>query len=213
MKRLFPILLITLLSFTGIAQEQQYKQFAVKSGYIEYELTGNTTGTKKFWWTDYGNKSRTEIKATSVVKMLGMTSKEEVHSVNITNGTTNYTQDLVKGTAYKTSNEEYIELGEELTKDMTEAELQQMADEILESLGGERLGTEKVLGKECEVIKVMMAKVWIYKGLPLKSEAKVMRMVANETATKFDENIQISSSKFEPEKGVEYIEIEEMYEY
>jgi hypothetical protein len=207
MKQLFILLSLALISLTNFAQDNQTNKFVLKSGYVEYELTGSITGTKKFWWDKYGDKTRTETKSTSVIKMFGTTTKEEQHTISITSGNTIYSQDLIKGTAYKSSNDEYEEMAQEMTEDMTDAEIEQMGEEFLASLGGERLGTEKVLGKNCEVIKVMMAKVWMYKGIPLKSEAKVMRIETNETAVKFDENISIPSSTFIPDKGVEFQEI------
>lgn len=204
MKQLLTILIIALTASIAIAQETDYNQFTIKSGYVEYELTGNTAGTKKFWWDNYGEKSRTEIKSTTTIKIFGRTSKEEQHSISVTDGTTNYSWDLVKGTAYKTSNEEYIEMGQELTEDMSEAEIEQMGQDIIDALGGERLGTEKFLEKKCEVLKLMMAKVWIYKGIPLKTEAKVMGITANEIATEIKENVNIPASTFEPDKGLEF---------
>lgn len=209
MKRILLSLSIAIFAIAAIAQETDYKQFAIKSGYVEYELTGNTAGTKKFWWDNYGEKSRTEIKSTTTIKIFGRTSKEEQHSISVTNGTTNYTWDLIKGTAYKTSNEEYVDMGKELTEGMTEAEIEQMGQDIIDALGGERLGTEKILGKECEVLKIMMAKVWIYKGVPLKSEAKALGISANEIAIEIKENIRIPASTFEPDKGIDFQTIDE----
>jgi hypothetical protein len=209
MKQLLILLSLSLITLFINAQNEQSSRFVIKSGYVEYDLTGSTTGTKKFWWDNYGDRTRTETKSLSIVKMLGFTSKDEQHTISITDESTVYSWDLIKGTAYKSSIEEYVEMGQEMTEDMTDAEIEKMVDEILESLGGERLGIEKVLGKDCEVIKVMMAKVWIYKGVPLKSQAKVMNIEANETAVKFEENIRIPSSSFIPDKGIEFEEIQE----
>ncbi len=204
MKQLLTILIIALTASIAISQETDYNQFAIKSGYVEYELTGNPAGTKKFWWDNYGEKSRTEIKSTTTIKIFGISKTEEQHSISVTNGTDNYSWDLIKGTAFKTSNEEYEEISKEITEDMTEAEIEQMGQDIIDALGGERLGTEKFLGKKCEVLKVMMAKVWIYKGIPLKTEAKVMGITANEIATEIKENVNIPASTFEPDKGLEF---------
>lgn len=45
---------------------------------------------------------------------------------------------------------------------------------VFEMFGGERIGKGKVLGVECDIISVMGAKSWIYKGLVLKSEVQMM---------------------------------------
>lgn len=210
MKRILVFLTAIVYSTISIAQKQEYKQFAVKSGYVEYELSGNTTGTKKFWWDDYGAKSRTEIKSTTTIKIFGRSSKEEQNSISITDGTTNYAWDLIKDTAYKTTNEEYVDMGKELTKDMTEAEIEQMGQDIIDALGGERLGTETILGKKCEVLKVMMAKVWIYKGIPLKSEARMLGISSSEEAVELMENIIVPNQTFIPDLKIEFQVINEM---
>lgn len=212
MKKLFILFSLAIITLITNAQVNQANQFVIKSGYVEYELTGSVTGTKKFWWDNYGDKTRNETESTSIIQFFGTTTKEEQHTITITDENTIYTQDIIKGTAYKSSNDEYEEIANEMTEDMTDAEIEQLGEDILASLGGERLGTEKVIGKECEVIKVMMAKVWIYKGIPLKSIAKVMKIETNETAVKFDENISIPSSTFAPDKGVEFQDVSEFGE-
>jgi hypothetical protein len=210
MKQLLTILIIALTASIAISQETDYNQFAIKSGYVEYELTGNTAGTKKFWWDNYGEKSRTEIKSTTTIIIFGISKTEEQHSISVTNGTDNYSWDLIKGTAFKTSNEEYEEISKEITEDMTEAEIEQMGQDIIDALGGERLGTEKFLGKKCEVLKVMMAKVWIYKGIPLKSEARMLGISSSEKAVELKENIIVPNQTFIPDLKIEFQVINEM---
>ena len=64
------IFMFTVLSCNLFAQAKA-QRYAVKSGYIEYKLGGNTSGTKKVWWDDWGNKTRTEEKSTSETVILG----------------------------------------------------------------------------------------------------------------------------------------------
>jgi len=51
-------------------------------------------------------------------------------------------------------------------------------------------------------VEVLGTKSWIYEGVTLKSEGKVMGIEANEIAVKFEENIHIPTSKFEVPKGI-----------
>ena len=176
----------------------------VKSGYIEYELTGSTKGVKKIWWDDYGDKERIEIKSSTEVKIFGMVQKEEEHSIHITNGDKYWHINLLDGTGIK-GNEEYYE-PVDFTEDMTDAEKKQFEDDMLKAFGGERLPPEKFLGFNCEVVQILGAKVWVYKGITLKSTANIMGVEVYETATKFEANIKIAESNFEPPADIEFTE-------
>ena len=46
-----------------MSAQDQLKKYAIKSGHIEYELTGSTTGTKTVWWDNYGDKLFEETKS------------------------------------------------------------------------------------------------------------------------------------------------------
>ncbi|MDF1550799.1 MAG: hypothetical protein P1P88_23455 [Bacteroidales bacterium] len=210
MKKLSLIIILVFACNFLFSQTKSQRKYAVKSGHVEYELSGNTTGTKSFWWDNYGQKSRTEIKSTTTTKVFGMTSTDEVHNITVINGTDIYTWDLIKKTGQKSINDENIQMGNDIAKDMTEAEQKKLADDILNSLGGERLGTESFMGRTCEIIEVLGCKSWIYKGLSLKSEAKVLMIKSFENATKIEENINLPASTFEPDKSIEYQDINEL---
>lgn len=50
----------------------------------------------------------------------------------------------------------------------------------------------------------MGAKSWIYKGINLKTEAKIMGIEANEQFVEFKPNANVAPGKFNPPGGVEY---------
>lgn len=204
MKKIILSLAYILLVGIVFAQED-IDRYIVKSGYIEYELSGSTKGTKKIWWDDYGNKEREEIKSSTEVKIFGMVQKEETHSINITVANKFWNVNLLDGTGVK-GNNPYYDASVDYTKDMTDAEKKQFENDMLDAFGGQKLAPENFLGHKCEVMEVMGAKVWIYKGITLKSTANIMGIEANETALKFDENIKISSSKFEPPTDINFVE-------
>lgn len=204
MKKL-TLLFAFVISGNILFAQQDIDRYLVKSGYIEYELTGSTKGTKKIWWDNYGDKEREEIKSVSEVKMFGMVQKEEVHSINISVGDKFWHVNLLEGTGIKGTNQTY-EADLDYTRDLTDAERKQLENDILNAFGGERLSPEKFLGKTCEVVQVMGAKSWIYKGIVLKSTANIMGIEVNETAIKFEENKAIPASKFEPPSDIEFSE-------
>ncbi len=78
------------------------------------------------------------------------------------------------------------------------------------------LGTETVAGKECkkyEVTLFMMGQpqkqtVWVYKGVTLKSSSKSDFGDMTQTATKFQENVEIAPSMFTLPAGVKVQEMD-----
>jgi hypothetical protein len=184
--------------------QEDIDRYIVKSGYIEYELTGSTKGTKKIWWDDYGDKEREEIKAVSEVKMFGMVQKEEIHSVHISDGNKYWDINLLDGTAV-TGTDSYYDVVD-FSEDMTDAEKKKFEDDMLNAFGGKRIEPENFLGHKCEVIEVMGAKSWIYKTVVLKSTVNLMGIEVNEIAIKFDEDISIQAAKFEPPSDIEFSE-------
>ncbi len=198
------ILTTGLLLITAIAANAQVTRnmYGFKSGHIEYKLTGNTTGTKSLWWDDYGAKSRTETNSVTVIEMFGIKNETKMHTVSVINGDNYWFANLDDKTGQEgslTSMLGYTEINE-----MTDSEKEQFANQLIDSLGGERLGTERILGCDCEIITLLGSKGWNCKGVTLKSEVETLGVTANETAISFDKNISIPSSKFEKIQGITY---------
>jgi hypothetical protein len=207
MKQIFILVLSSLLVFQLNAQ-QSAKKYAIKSGEIEYKLTGNTTGSRTVYFSDFGNKYYEHEKSETVTKMFGITDRTETDKITIINNGHFWTIDNLDKKNYE-GNVPYSKLSEEMMANMTEAEQEKMADDILKSFGGERLGTEKILGYTCEKMSVFGSLIWFYKGVSLKSEAKVMGITANEEAVSFDENVTVPSSRYNPPSGVDFTNIEQ----
>ena len=89
---------------------------------------------------------------------------------------------------------------------MNEAEKQAFYDQTLADLGGKKLGKEKFLGRDCDVISLMGSKSWIYQGVTLKNETSLLGITNNETAIDFQENIKISADKFVPPTDIDWVE-------
>lgn len=203
MKTIILVNILLLLSYLVYSQDKA-DHYLVKSGYIEYELTGSTKGIKKIWWDNFGDKERIEIKSTSEVKMFGMVQTEEVNSIHITNGNKYWHVDLLEGVGVKGTEEYYEPLN--YTENMTEEEIEELEEDILNAFGGERLPDENFLGYTCEVIQVLGAKTWIYKGIVLKSTANMLGVELYETAVKFEENKKIPDSMFLPPADIDFDE-------
>ncbi len=209
MKRLILGILIGLFTVVTISAENNQKTYLVKSGYVEYELTGNTTGEKTIFWDDYGRKTRTEVKSKSVTTFFGKTTEESTHTVSIISNGKFWAADLLNNNGQKGDIPYY---GETTLyyEGLTKAEEKELEENILAAFGGQKVGTEKILGYNCEIISIMGAKTWIYKGIVLKSEMNILGVEANETVVNFKKNIKVSNSKFTPIKDINYSSMKEM---
>ncbi|MRT93134.1 hypothetical protein [Ancylomarina sp. 16SWW S1-10-2] len=207
MKKLILIIAGFLIIHIASAQ-QKTQQYAIKSGYIEYTLSGNTNGTKKIWWDNYGEKSRTETQSETTTKIFGIKNVDKTHTVQILVKDKYWTANLADQSGHK-GTLPFYQASRQLVDNMTKQEQEDFANQTIAALGGEKLGTENFMGKTCEVIKVMGSKIWLYKGLSLKSEVKMMGIESNETAIKLQENQSVPSSKFTPLSNISYENIDE----
>lgn len=208
MKKIFILSIILCFSLQIMAQSQA-KRFAIKSGRMVMELSGSTTGTKTIYFDDYGDKFHEHEKSVTEVKMFGMTDRTKVDKITIMNGEKFWTIDNIEGDNME-GNLPYYKSSHQMVENMSEAEQKKMADDILKSMGGQKLGTEEVLGYKCEKMSVMGATTWIYKGIALKSEANVMGVVSNEVAIEFEKNPSLSDDIFEAPEGKEFENLEEL---
>lgn len=51
--------------------------------------------------------------------------------------------------------------------------------------------------------------IWLYNGVSLKSETKVMGITTNEEAINFEKNISIPSNKFTPPSGIDFTNVDQ----
>ncbi len=204
MKQTLVFLMSLLMLCTLSAQENKVKTYKIKSGYIKYKiLDKHTTGTHEIWWDNYGKNMREVHNTTKATKFLGKKDVEKRHVVTITKGKYVWTADLEKNTGTQGVNPMYNFVQDNMGQ-MSENEQEQTANSILESLGGKKVGTEKFMGYTCEVTKMWGAKVWLYKGIALKSETKMLGVKSGEEAVEFKPNISVSASKFEPLSSIKY---------
>ncbi len=204
MKQTLLFLMSLLMLGTISAQENKVKTYKIKSGYIKYKsLEKHTTGTHEIWWDNYGKDMREVYNTTKTTKFFGKKSVEKRHVVTITKGKYVWTADLEKNTGTQGVNPMYDFVQENMGQ-MSESEQEQTANSILGSLGGKKEGKGKFMGYTCEITKMWGTKVWMYKGIALKSEGKMLGIKTGEEAIEFKPNISVSASKFEPLPNIEY---------
>jgi len=195
MKKLAIIIFGIILSINTYAQKPNYKVFPFKTGIIKYKLEGNSSGTHTKYIDQYGYKqadfSETEM------KVFGMSKKENKATILI--GPKAYSIDYDKNKATSTVNPVY-----ETYANSKGSDYDKLGRDALKSLGYSNTNkTESIVGKRCELWTGSLGKVWIWKGLALKTETNVLGVSVIETATSVRINISVPASKFEIPKGMD----------
>ncbi len=74
----------------------------------------------------------------------------------------------------------------------------------MDQLGFEKIGTESIIGKPCEIYSGMGTKIWIWNGIALKTDVKVLGQKTTWTATSVKVNENVPSSKFEVPSDIKF---------
>jgi len=71
-------------------------------------------------------------------------------------------------------------------------DLAKSAKEMMLSMGGTKTGEETILGYICEIWETKHMKLWLHKGIMLKSQVRVMGRTHTTEATNIQFNISVS---------------------
>ena len=188
---------IALLFVTAIVPALLYAQmgqteYPFKSAIVKYQLSGSQSGEQELYIDDNGKKTCMIMDTTSTMGGFSHTT----NMMNIANGNDYYYIDLDAGTGIKTT----------MTPEQRE-QMMGMAKQMMPSLENitaswNKVGTESVLGKPCDIYEKESVKVWIWNNLSLKSEISFMGMNTNTEAVSLDVDVNIPADKFEPPPGV-----------
>jgi len=194
MKKLFFISLIISI----VISAQDFKRYEFKSGKVVYQSTGSMNGSETMYFDNYG---MLEVKnTTATLEMMGI--KQVSDTKVIMDGKWVYTIDNNSGEANKMENPLYSMFPEG-------GDIEKVGEQMMINMGGKKIGTETLLGKECEIweIKKLMSKVWVWKSIPIKSEVNMMGMNITQIATSVEVDINISADKFKIPEGVEFKDV------
>ncbi|MDA3896096.1 MAG: hypothetical protein PF482_08115 [Desulfobacteraceae bacterium] len=196
----FLTLLSVLLLMAAMAQAKTVKRYSIETGMIEYEVNGGgnilgmvseTKGSNTLYFKNYGAVTLEEQETTTT--MSGMVSKKDkAHTMKKIDNVTVYVVDFKRKKINKSTDpvgSQYLASGKNMSAD---------SDTQLQKMGGQKIGTEKVLGYPCEVWSILGGKQWLYKGqVPLRVEAEVMGMKSGMVAVKATFNKSVPDSKFQ----------------
>jgi hypothetical protein len=213
MKKLliFSITLITVIAFLSCGDSGKdesdklgkesssdfQKRYGIKSGVIEYIITGSQEGTKTLYFDSWGMRQAEHTR--SILSVGGFT--KSLNLVNIIDGEFQYMINMDQNNGTKTRNP--ILKSIEQLKD--QKGFNEFGEQMLLSMGANKIGSENFLGKDCDVyeMKNTGTKLWVWEWITLKSETKSGGIIINLTATRINEGGSVSAEKFKiPEKIV-----------
>ncbi len=178
------------------------KIYGIKSGIIEYEITGSQTGTKKLYFDDWGRK---QAEFTNSTIKVGKYTKHS-NLLKITKGDWQYIINLEDKTGLKRENpviEKIIEL-------KNQTNYGEFGEQLLLISGGYESGGDIVADKKCKIFefKKQNSKSWIWNWLMLKSETKRGKINITVVAKNIEENVFIADTVFSPPLNILIIEVD-----
>lgn len=187
MKTKIALTIAILLAYISM-YAQNYHRYPFISGVVEYQLNGSTTGKQITYWDEYGNKEATFI--SSETKLFGRISKTTKSIVTHGDVVFEWTDD--DNNIYKTDNPFFAFCNEGNLYNLSALEL---SEKYMQLQGFIKIGEEDILGKNC-IVYNGLGKYWIWNGLLLKTEVKVLKQTDIAIATKIRTNIAVSPSIF-----------------
>lgn len=163
-----------------------YRKYPFETAIIEYKLEGRTEGSKSYYVYGAGYKI-----AEYIIEKKGKKIKENTGIITV--GPFITTIDFIEEQAVEMENPILL-FSADPNRDW-----QKTGENILIKMGFEKEGIETIIGKECNLWVNGNDKVWIWKGLVLKTENKS----GSETATSIDVDVPVPEEKFQVPDNIE----------
>ena len=166
------------------------KRFGIKSGVIEYIITGSQEGTKTLYFDDWGMKQAEYTR--SVLSVGGFT--KSLNIVNIIDGEYQYMINMDQNSGTKTRNP-ILKAIENLKN---QKGFNEFGEQMILSEGFNKIGKEEFLGKDCDIYERENTgtKTWVWEWLTLKSITRSGGIDINLAATRINEGGSVPNSKF-----------------
>lgn len=194
MKRISYILLATLLlaaTVPATAQSSAHR-YGVKSGIIKLVASsGGAETVETQYFDDYGNKE-------SITYTIDIPGLVKYDTWIVTKGDKMFGFNITEGKRSKVTE------NPNPTPDLT---FLNPSPEVVAKYNIKELGEEEFLGRKCKMYNYDIVQNrntitytgWVYKGILLKSQAKVRRRDVVTYATEFKENVAVPASAFQTE--------------
>jgi len=166
------------------------KIFGIKSGIVEYKITGSQTGNKKLYFDDWG---RMQAEFSSSTISVGKYTKHS-NLLKITKIDQQYVINLDNKTGTKRENpviEKMMELGSQINYG-------EFGEQLILIDGGYESGTENILGKNCKVYSFSKQNKtwWVWNWILLKSEINRGNVKININAVDVQTDVEVPQNIF-----------------
>ncbi len=200
---------------TTLISNAQEKRYEFKSIRVEYKsetknMLYTTSGTKLVVIDNYGQLEWDEVNETEYnarTKAVNQTT----HVVRLVKGDKYYDINMVEktgtGITVNTSNLAQLGIGISYNPSIQKYAGKEGLKLFVNENGGTWHGEEIVAGKNCQVFTLMEVKMWMYKGLVLRTESNLLGTTHTEIATKVEEGNVIAENFFEVPSDVELTQI------
>lgn len=172
------------------------KVFGIKSGVIEYVISGSQEGTKTLYFDNWGMKQAEYMRSILTVK--GFT--KPINKLSVIDGEFQYNINMDQNSGTRTRNQ-ILRTMEQLSGQKS---FNEFGEQMLLSMGANKIGSEDFLGKTCDVYEMRSTgtKLWVWEWITLKSETNSRGLEINITATRINEG-SVPKEKFKiPEKVI-----------
>jgi len=195
------ISLAVLMIGSMLVAGEMMKKYDVKSGKVEYDIRGSgefmgvsikTIGKKRVIFDNYGVKDLTEINKVEKKTINGKANIKKSHTMKYMNNAMIYSVSFKDKKIMRMQNPA-MALGALFGGGKN---MQQAGESMMQTMGGKKVGTDKVLGYTCTVWSIMGSKQCTYKGVILKIETDIMGIKNTEIATKVEFDISMNKSDF-----------------
>jgi len=194
------IFLITLISCGDTSNDEsgtekssltlKERKYGLKSAIVEYDVSGSQEGTRRLYFDNWGLR-QAEYSNTTIT--IGQFSKT-ANLVNINDGEWQYIVNL--DTKSGTKSESQLE--ELKTQLEGEQYFNELGEQVILKMGGQKVGEEEYMGKECDIYEFrnIGMRAWYWKWILLKSEMHSGQINITVTARNVQENLRIPEEKF-----------------
>ncbi len=180
MKKTLLTILIICLSFLLFSGEHSYK---FKSGKFVTKITGPYNSVSTTYFDDYGKKMYVET--TSEIPMYGEIQKKQSSILVLPD----------KSYSIQHDQKSFMEIPDDGEYDMDE-DTMDYTDDM-----GKKIGTEKILGRTCDIYQKDNMKFWIWNEMPLKTEITEQGQKFITEVISIEENAKVPASKFAVPSG------------
>lgn len=178
-----------------ISTDTDLKIFKVKSGIVEYKITGYEVGKKILYFDNYGSKTafHMDTKSDDEINKGWIVSK----------GDYQYMFEPSRSNEGLKIENPFMQW----LKESSGGDMEKFSEEMYTKLGMKKAGTENFLGKECIVYRGDMGKVLIWNGILILNVTMIGEEVSRQEATSIKVNVPIDEKYFEIPKNIKFSEM------